>query len=229
MMDSDFTPIFEPLLLSLEVIGVSAVLFLVIGTPLAFVLAKEKLSLKWLLDAIVTLPLIFPPIAIGFFLLLVLGREGWFGAWLYRLDITIVFSFTGIVIAAFVAGLPLMVKPLQAAIENFPKIVKEASYVSGKSEMFTFLFVVLPSLKNSLFVALLIATARALGEVGITLMLGGNIIGKTDTVSLAIYNAVFDGDYDLAMMLSGVLVGISLIFFMSLNLLQKRDKKLENR
>ena len=117
-----------------------------------------------------------------------------------------------------------MVKPLQSSIEQFPKQIKEASFISGKSEVKTFLFIVLPTIKNSLVVALLIATARALGEVGITLMLGGNIVGKTDTVSLAIYNAVFDGEYDLAMILSGILVVTSLIFFISLSILQKKEK-----
>jgi molybdate transport system permease protein len=223
-MDISVAQITHPLLLSFKTICATAILFLTLGVPLAFLLAKEKLPFRWLLDTIVTLPLIFPPIAVGFFLLLFLGREGWFGALLYRFDISVIFSFTGIVIAAFVAGLPLMVKPLQSAIENFPKPIKEASYMGGKSEMITFLFVVLPAVKNSLFVALLIATARALGEVGITLMLGGNIIGKTDTVSLAIYNAVFDGEYDLAMILSGILVVISLVFFISLSILEKKEK-----
>lgn len=82
---------------------------------------------------------------------------------------------------------------------------------------------VLPTIKSSVAVALLIATARSLGEVGITLMLGGNIIGKTDTVSLAIYNAVFDGEYDLAMLLSGILGITSLVFFITLTILQKQQ------
>jgi molybdate transport system permease protein len=211
-------------MLSIKTISVSAILFMIIGVPIAFLLSKKSLKLKWILDTIVTMPLIFPPIAVGFFLLILLGRDGVLGALLYDFDITLIFSFTGIVIAAFIAGLPLMVKPLQASIEQFPINIKEASYISGKSEIRTFLFVVLPNIKNSLFVALLIATARALGEVGITLMLGGNIIGKTDTVSLAIYNAVFDGEYDLAMALSGILVLVSLVFFISLNILQKKEK-----
>jgi molybdate transport system permease protein len=211
-------------MLSIKTISVSAILFMIIGVPIAFLLSKKSLKLKWILDTIVTMPLIFPPIAVGFFLLILLGRDGVLGALLYDFDITLIFSFTGIVIAAFIAGLPLMVKPLQVSIEQFPINIKEASYISGKSEIRTFLFVVLPNIKNSLFVALLIATARALGEVGITLMLGGNIIGKTDTVSLAIYNAVFDGEYDLAMALSGILVLVSLVFFISLNILQKKEK-----
>ncbi|AXH13268.1 molybdate ABC transporter permease subunit [Halarcobacter bivalviorum] len=226
MIDIEFEYIWHPLLLSAKTIGVSVVLLLLIGTPLAYFLAKEKLKFKWLLDTIVTLPLIFPPIAVGFFLLLLLGRNGFIGSFFQSFDISIIFSFTGLVIASFIAGLPLMVKPLQASIEQFPTQIKEASFLSGKSELKTFLFIVLPTIKSSLFVALLISAARALGEVGITLVLGGNIVGKTDTISLAIYNAVFDGEYDLALALSAILVVISLIFFISLNILQKKNKKI---
>lgn len=223
-MNIEAAQIIEPIILSIKTISVSSLLYLFIGVPIAYLLSKENLRLKWLLDTVVTMPLIFPPIAVGFFLLLFLGRDGFMGGFLYQFDISLIFSFSGLVIASFVAGLPLMVKPLQSAIESFPKDIKEASYISGKSEVKTFLYIVLPTIKNSLFVALLIAMARALGEVGITLMLGGNIIGKTDTVSLAIYNAVFDGEYDLAMTLSGILVGVSLIFFITLNILEKRER-----
>ena len=221
-MNFDFALILEPFLLSLKTISVSAILFIVIGIPTAYLLAKKDLKFKWLLNTIVTLPLIFPPIAVGFFLLLILGRNGFIGSFFYKFDISLIFSFSGIVIAAFIAGLPLMVKPIQASIELFPKDIKEASYISGKSEIKTFFYIVMPNIKNSLIVALLISTARALGEVGITLMLGGNIIGKTDTISLAIYNAVFDGNYNLAMILSGILVIISLLFFVALNFFEKR-------
>lgn len=214
----------NPLWLSFKTVLVTLILFILLGIPLAYLLSKKELPLRWLLDTIVTLPLVFPPIAVGFFLLLLLGKESIIGQLLLNINIEIIFSFTGIVIAAFIAGLPLMVKPLQASIEQFPKGIKEASYLSGKSKIYTFLFIILPTIKNALIVALLIATARALGEVGITLMLGGNIIGKTDTISLAIYNAVFDGEYDLAMVLSGILIFISLLFFIALNIFEKRKK-----
>ncbi|AXX87005.1 molybdenum ABC transporter, permease protein [Malaciobacter marinus] len=219
----DYSTIFNPLFLSAKTVGVNLVLFLTIGVFLAFLLSKENFRFKWLLNTIVTLPLIFPPIAIGFFLLLLLGRDGIIGGIFYKFDISFIFSFSSLVIAGFIAGLPLMVKPLQSAIEQFPKNIVEASYLSGKSKLRTFLFIILPSIKKSLLACLLIACARALGEVGITLMLGGNIIGKTDTISLAIYNAVFDGDYNLALILSGILIVISLIFFIILNFLQTKQ------
>lgn len=211
-----------PLILSFKTMGFSSALLLLIGVPLAFLLSKKTLKLRWLLDTLVTLPLVFPPIAVGFLLLLVLGENGWIGGFFARFDIRFIFDFYGLVVAGFIAGLPLMVKPLEAAIRLFPEEIKEAAYTSGKSDLQTFFRVVLPNIKASLFAALLLASARALGEVGITLMLGGNIIGKTDTVSLAIYNAVFDGEYDLAMVLSGILVVISLLFFVMLHFLEKK-------
>lgn len=211
-----------PLILSFKTVGYSSVLLLVIGVPLAFLLSKKGLRFRWLLDTLVTLPLVFPPIAVGFFLLLLLGENGWLGGFFAEFGITFIFDFYGLVVAGFIAGMPLMVKPLEAAIRLFPEEIKEAAYTSGKSDLQTFFWVVLPNIKASLFAALLLASARALGEVGITLMLGGNIIGKTDTVSLAIYNAVFDGEYDLAMILSGILVVISLLFFVILHFLEKK-------
>jgi molybdate transport system permease protein len=205
-------------------VGISLLLFVFLGVPLAHLLSIKTIKFRWLVDSIVTLPLIFPPIAVGFFLLLLLGKHGWIGSFFANFDISFVFTFHGLVVAGFISGLPLMVKPLQSAIETFPKTIKEAAFISGKGSFFTLIFVILPVIKKSLLACLIIASARAMGEVGITLMLGGNIIGKTDTISLAIYNAVFDGDHELALFLSGILVVISLVFFVGLHFLQKRDK-----
>jgi molybdate transport system permease protein len=157
--------------------------------------------------------------------LLLLGKKGWIGSFFYTVDIRFIFEFKGLVIAGFIAGLPLMVKPLQSVIKAFPKAITEAAYMSGKSKLQTFIWVILPCIKSSLIATLLIASARALGEVGITLMLGGNIIGKTDTISLAIYNAVFDGDYDLALLLCAILIVISLGVFIALHFFQKETHR----
>lgn len=213
----DLEQVFNPLLLSIKVVLVSAVLFLFFGTFIAYILSIKKMKFRWLLDSIVTFPLVFPPIAIGFFLLLLLGENGLIGSCFAKFNITFVFSFSGLVIAGFIAGFPLMVKPLEASISNFSTNIKEAAYISGKSSFETFLRIVLPSIRGTLLASLLIASARAMGEVGITLMLGGNIIGKTDTISLAIYNAVFDGEYNLALILSFVLVVVSMLFVFIFN------------
>lgn len=216
--------VWHPLVLSLKTISMVALLLVVLGMPLSYILSSEKLKYKWLFETVVTLPLIFPPIAIGFLLLLLLGKYGWLGSYFNAIGIHFIFEFKGLVIAGFVAALPLMVKPLQSAIELFPKAIKEAAYMSGKSRFYTFVFIILPCIKKSVVAALLIALARALGEVGITLMLGGNIVGKTDTISLAIYNAVFDGEYNLALFLCAILIVISLAVFSALHFFQKEEQ-----
>jgi molybdate transport system permease protein len=222
----DFNAIWHPLFLSFNTVGASFVFFVLIGIPLAFLLAKDNLAHKWLYEALVTLPLIFPPIAIGFLLLLLLGRNGWLGSYFHQINVNFIFDFKGLVIAGFISGLPLLVRPLQAAIELFPKAIREAAYVSGKNSVQTFIYVVLPSIQPTVIAALLVASARALGEVGITLMLGGNIVGKTDTMSLAIYNAVFDGDYNLALILCAFLIVISIGIFFTLNTIASAKRAL---
>lgn len=225
-MGFDMVQVWHPLVLSLKTIGVVALLLVFLGIPLSYLLSKETLKYKWFLETLVTLPLIFPPIAIGFLLLLLLGKYGWIGSYFNRIGIHFIFDFNGLVIAGFVAALPLMVKPLQSAIELFPKAISEAAYMSGKSRLHTFVFIILPCIQKSVIAALLIALARALGEVGITLMLGGNLVGKTDTISLAIYNAVFDGEYRLALFLCAILIVISLAVFIALYFFQKRENLL---
>lgn len=225
-MGFEMVQVWHPLVLSLRTISVVALLLVFLGIPLAYFLSNETLKYKWLLETLVTLPLIFPPIAIGFLLLLLLGKYGWLGSYFNAMGIHFIFEFKGLVIAGFVAALPLMVKPLQSAIELFPKTIKEAAYMGGISRFYTFVFIILPCIKKSVVAALLIALARALGEVGITLMLGGNLIGKTDTISLAIYNAVFDGEYRLALLLCAILIIISLAVFTALHFFQKEEQYL---
>ena len=114
----------------------------------------------------------------------------------YVLGLEIIFSFWSIVPASFIAGMPLIVKQVQAAIRGETNRLIEASYVLGKSPAITFFRVVLPSIRKSIAIGLSLAFAKSLGEVGITLMLGGNISGRTSTISLEVYNAVFTGEYD---------------------------------
>lgn len=215
--------VYEPFILSAKILAICLILFLTIGTLIANFLAHSNSKFRVIIEILVTLPLIFPPVAIGFFLLMMLGKKGFLGKFFAEFDIYFIFEFNSLVIAAFIAGLPLFVKPVQASIELFPKNVKEASLLSGKTKLQTLIFVILPCIKKSIFQALIIALGRGLGEVGISLILGGNIIGKTDTLSLAIYNAVYDGEYDLAMKLSLVLVFISTILFILLHILKEKN------
>ncbi|AGA91861.1 ABC-type molybdate transport system, permease component [Thioflavicoccus mobilis 8321] len=202
--------------LSVQVAGAVLALFLPAGIGLGYLLSRP-VPLRGLLDALISLPLVFPPIAIGFFLLLVFGRHGLLGAPLHQaFGWDLVFSFPGLVLAAFIAGLPLVVKPIQAAIEGSARELVEASYTLGKGPFETLVRVVIPVVRGSIVAGLTLGVGRAFGEVGITLMLGGNIIGSTETLSLAIYNQVLDGDFDCAARLSALLGGFSLGLFLIL-------------
>ncbi|GGF53820.1 molybdenum ABC transporter permease subunit [Azorhizobium oxalatiphilum] len=206
-----------PAVLTLKVAGLTLIAHLVLGLGLGWALAQPRWPGRMLLDALVTLPLVFPPLALGFFLLLLLGRRGWLGGWLDEaFDFSFIFTVEGVVLASVIAGLPLVVKPIEAAIANVSRALGDASRTLGRSELETFIHVIVPNIRGAIVAGLVLGTARSLGEVGITLMLGGNIVGKTNTMSLEIYNAVFNGDYARAVVLSGLLGAVSLLVFLAL-------------
>ena len=203
-----------PLIFTAKVIVITTLLHIVFGVLLGKYLSRKSSPLRSVVDLVVTLPMVFPPIALGFLLLLILGKAGPVGTLLNRfLGVQIIFTMWGVIIAAFVAGLPLIVKPVQAAIQGSARGLMEASYTLGKSEWQTFFHVVLPNIKRSIVSGLSLSFGRSLGEVGLTLMLGGNIVGKTNTLSLEIYNAVFSGEFERAMVLAAVLGLISAVVF----------------
>lgn len=205
-----------PMLLTLKVLCVAAPLLAVFGVGAGYALGRWRGRASALVDFAVTAPLVFPPIATGFLLLLVLGRRGIIGGFLSRdLGFDVIFSFWGVVLAAFIAGLPLIVKPVQAAVKGDTGRLIEAAYVLGKSPLTTFFKVTLPSIRRGAAIGMFLAVARAMGEVGVTLMLGGNIVGKTNTISLEIYNAVFTGEYDRALALTLVLGAASLVLLLA--------------
>jgi molybdate transport system permease protein len=208
--------LYQPLNLSLQIGILTVLLHIVFGIGIAYYLSGKKTFLKSIIDIIVTIPIVFPPIAIGFFLLLLLGKNGLIGSFFSNYDIEIIFSFTGILIASFIAGLPLVVKPIQSALDEQSKLYREASYTLGKNELETLLFVIFPNIKKVILASLFLGFGRSLGEVGITLMLGGNIIGKTDTISLAIYNYSFGGEIEKAILLSMILGILSICIFLGL-------------
>ena len=217
MMGASVCDGLAPLVLSLKVMLVSGLLLFAVGLPLALVLSRPGWPGRSLLRAVVSLPLIFPPIALGFFLLLMLGRYGWLNRWLpdfWRIDL--VFSFSALVVAAFVAGLPLMVKPVLAALEREGRLFAEAAATLGKSDAEIFWHVTLPSISGALMAGLALGVGRGMGEVGMSLLLGGNLIGKTDTLSLAIYNAVLEGNFASAEKFAFILAVLALALFVVL-------------
>jgi molybdate transport system permease protein len=200
-----------------RVVILTVMLHAVVGLLLGYLLSIPSWPGRGWLDALVMLPLVFPPMALGFVLLTLLGRHGVVGALLSDCcDIRLIFSVPGVVFASFVAGLPLVVKPVQAALEAVSSRLGEVARTLGKREWEIVLFVLLPNIRGALAAALALGLGRSLGEVGITLMLGGNIAGRTNTLSLEIYNAVFAGDESRAQALTLVLGAASWLVFLAL-------------
>lgn len=206
-----------PLALTAKVALVTIPLHLIAGIGLGAYLSRKKAPLRGLVEVAVTLPLVFPPVAIGFALLMLLGRRSFLGGVLWgHFGLDIVFSFWGVVLAAFIAGLPLIVRPVQSAISSFPPRPVEAALVLGKTRLQAFFLVVLPNVRRTVAAGLILAFGRSIGEVGITMMLGGNILGRTNTLSLEIYNSVSTGEFQTALVLSVILGVASCAIFLAL-------------
>src|SRR5690349_23654132 len=196
--------------LSIRVAIAATVLNALIGIPLAYLLARRVFRGRALVDLLVTLPLVLPPTVTGYYLIVLLGRRGVLGAPLYALTgWTVAFTWYAAVIAATVMALPLLVRTARAAIESVDRTLERAAFTLGRSEWATACAVTLPLARNGIIAGLVLAFARALGEFGATLMLAGNIPGKTATVPLAIYTAVQTGESQEAVVLVGLLTALS--------------------
>jgi molybdate transport system permease protein len=183
-----------PLWLSLRVASVATLFVVVAGVALAWLLARKRFYGREALDALVTLPLVLPPTVLGYYLLVVLGRGGAVGR-LYE-SLTggpLVFTWRGAVVAAAVGALPLMVKTARAAIAGVDAQLEDAARTLGKTEWQVFRRVTLPLASRGIAAAAMLAFARSLGDFGATLMVAGNIPGRTQTAAVAIYDATQAG------------------------------------
>jgi len=188
-----------PLLLTLKVAGWATVFATVAGVLIAYALARLRFPGREVLDAMMTLPMVMPPTVLGYYLLVLLGRRGPIGGWLEaNLGITLVFTWQGAVIAAAVVALPLVYKGARAAFEGVEPQFEQAARVLGKSEVSVFLQVTLPLAWRGILAGAMLAFARAMGEFGATLMVAGSIPGRTQTLSIAVYEAVQAGKDDVA-------------------------------
>ena len=209
--------------LSLQVAVAATALNALVGIPIAYALARRRFWGKSLVDLLVTLPLILPPTVVGYYLIVLLGRRGLLGAPLYHTTgFTVVFTWYAAVIAATVMALPLLVRTVRAAIESVDRDLERAAYTLGRSELRTVLEVTLPLARNGILAGLVLAFARALGEFGATLMLAGNIPGRTQTVPLSIYTAVQTGESAEALGLVAVLTALSCLVLIAANRLGAR-------
>jgi molybdate transport system permease protein len=203
--------VWEALKLSLLVVSVTTVIVGVLGLAISYILAKKEFRGKELLDAALTMPLVLPPTVTGYYLIVLLGRRGLVGSYIYDLTgWTFAFTWQGAVIAAVVVSLPLMIKASRASIESVDPDFEIASYTLGKGKLETFLRITLPLARRGIIAGLVLSFARALGEFGATLMIAGNIPGQTQTMPLAIYEAVAAGDERQAQVLALILTVVSI-------------------
>ena len=187
-------PVWTPLLLSLKVAGLATLLNLLLGVAAAYGLSRWRSPLRDFIDSVLTLPLVLPPTVLGYYLLVLFGRRGALGAWLERMGIELVFTWQGAVLASTVVAFPLVLKAARAAFESVDHQMEDAARVLGVSEAGVFFRVSLPLAMRGIMAGVLLAFARALGEFGATLMVAGNLPGRTQTLSVAIYEAVQAGD-----------------------------------
>lgn len=201
-----------PLWLSLRVAGISTLIAVVIGLAIAYLLANRDFRGKELLDAAVTLPLVLPPTVLGYYLLVVLGRTGPLGRvyeWIFGEPL--VFTWKAAVVAALVHSLPLLIKMSRAALESVDHTYERAARTLGASEWKLFRRVSLPLAWRSIVAATVLAFARSMGDFGITLMLAGNIPNRTQTLAVAIYDAVESGNGQLARILVLVISAVTVL------------------
>ncbi len=188
--------------LSLQVATWATLACLVLGTGVGFALARWRFPGRELVDTLLTLPMVMPPTVLGYYLLVLLGRKGWLGGWLHAtFGINLIFTLTGAVIAATVVAFPLVFKPARAAFEAVDPQLQDAARVLGLSEAGVFWRVTLPLAWRGILAGVLLGFARALGEFGATLMVAGSIPGKTQTLSIAVYEAVQAGQDGVANLL----------------------------
>ena len=207
----------DAILLTLELASLTTVLLLIIGTPIALWLARTDSWLKRPVGAIVALPLVLPPTVIGFYLLVSMGPNGFFGQLTQSLGLgTFTFTFTGLVIGSIFYSLPFVVQPLQNAFEAIGRGPLEAAATLRANPWDSFFSVVLPLARPGFITAAILSFAHTIGEFGVVLMIGGNIPGKTQVVSVQIYNHVETMNYTQAHWLAGGMVAFSFIVLLAL-------------
>ena len=187
------------LALSLKIALWATVFNLILGVGIGYLFARKAVWGRELLDTLLTLPMVMPPTVLGYYLLVVLGKNGFIGQFLQQyLNINLIFTWQGAVVAATVVSFPLVFKPARAAFDSLDPQLEQAGRVLGISNVGVFLRITLPLAWRGILAGVLLAFARSMGEFGATLMVAGCIPGQTQTLSIAVYEAVQAGDDQLA-------------------------------
>ena len=214
----------EPIWISLKLAGVTVVILLVLGTPIAWWLAQTRSHYRVVIESLVALPLVLPPTVLGFYLLIILGPHGWVGGPVKALTgSTLSFSFVGLVLASTLYSLPFVVQPLHSAFESIGKVPMETAQSLGASRLDAFFSVITPLARRGYLTAIVLGFAHTLGEFGVVLMVGGNIPGKTKVISIEIYDRVEVLEYTQAHILSA---GLLIFSFLILVIVYSINRKL---
>lgn len=217
----------SPLLISLQAAIIATFINFFLGIYSAFFISKTKKA-KAIVDSILILPLILPPTVIGFFLLVLFGKNSIVGQILMRFDISIIFSKVATIISAIVVSFPLMYRTARGAFEQFDQDMIYAARTLGLKEHTIFTKIILPNSLSNIMAGTILTFARSFGEFGATIMIAGNIPGKTQTMSIAIYSAVQSGNRELAYTWVILMASISLLMMVLMNKFEN-DKILNTR
>jgi len=223
-----FTSAFSPVSLSALKISLltsttSTLLVIITGTPLAFILARWKFRGRSAVEVLVDLPLVLPPSVAGLALLIAFGRQGIFGGWLSRVGISLPFTTTAVILAQAFVSAPLFVRSARVGFMGIDRQVEEAATVEGANEWQLFRFLMLPLAGRALLTGLVLAWTRALGEFGATIMFAGNLVGKTQTMPLAIYLG-FESGLGVAIALAVFLILVSIVLLGVMRRLEQDGK-----
>lgn len=191
----------SPLWISLKVAGAATAISAILGIICAYFLSRRTGPMPSILDSLCALPLVLPPTVLGYCLILAIGRRGLMGAWLHEMGINLIFSWKGAVIASALVVFPLVYKSARAALEQVDPRLEDVARSLGASNFRVFATISLPLAWRGVFAGIMLAFARGMGEFGATLMVAGNIPGKTQTLALAIYAAFQAGEDNLALAL----------------------------
>ena len=216
-------PDFVAFALTIRLSLTTIVILIIIGTPIAWWLSQTKSKWRSVIEALIALPLVLPPTVLGFYMLLTLSSDGIIGASLAALGLpSLAFTFSGLVLGSVLYSLPFVVQPLQNAFSSIGQRSLEAASILGAGPLDRFISVVVPLSKMGYLTAIVLGFAHTMGEFGVVLMIGGNIPGQTQVLSIAIYDHVESLQYGAAHSLSAILLLLSFAVLLMVYSLNKR-------
>lgn len=215
---------FYPLWVSLKVSAAASIITFTAGIAAAWLVGRMK-RVRTLADVLLSLPMVLPPTVVGFFLLIAFGRDGFIGELLAGMGISVLFTWQGAVIAAVAVSFPIMYRTVRGAFQQIDKNITDAARTLGMSEGRIFFKIMIPIARPGIAAGTLLSFARALGEFGATMMIAGNIPGKTQTMPIAVYTAIQGGNHEAAYIWVFIIMAISFVIIFIMNLWNERIYK----